>query len=76
MKTRSKTAPDTSRHLGRRTFLKLAAATGVVASLGGLGLSGPLPGTSNPRSADLSRARGAQYGRQRGRYPVAKRRSR
>jgi hypothetical protein len=58
--------------LDRRDFFKLAAVVGIAASLGGRGLAQSPRGEVRPAYvADLRRA---QYGRQRGRYPVAQRR--
>lgn len=58
--------------LNRRDFFKLAAVVGVAASLGGRGLAQLSLGETRP--AYIADRRRAQYGRQRGRYPVAQRR--
>lgn len=67
-----KVASYVQRKLDRRDFFKLAAVVGVAVSLGGreLGqLSSGAPATPTTYGAN---SRHAQYGRQRGRYPVAR----
>lgn len=64
-------APYLEKRLNRRNFFKLAAVVAVAASLGRRGLAQSPRGEVRPAYvADLRRA---QYGRQRGRYPVARR---
>ena len=68
-----KVASYIQKKLDRRDFFKLAAVAGVAASLGGRGLTQSSGGTSRLHPAYVTAPQNAQYGRQRSRYPVAKR---
>lgn len=66
----SKVTSYVQKKLDRRDFFKLAAVAGIAASLGGRELTQLSGGTLGLRPAYVPAPQNAQYGRQRGRYPV------
>ena len=72
MSTVPKIASYAQHRLDRRDFFKLAAVAGVAAAWGGQAFAQSPGATPGPQPAYRAVAPGAQYGRARGRYPVAR----
>ncbi len=67
-----KVARYAQRRFDRRDFFKLAALAGVAAAWGGQGSAQLSVKTPGLQPSYVAVPRNAQYGRQRGRYPVAR----
>lgn len=66
-----KVARYAQRRFDRRDFFKLAAVAGIAAAWGGQGSTQSSVRTPGLQPVYAAVPRNAQYGRQRGRYPVA-----